>query len=187
MTEKMTEAQQQRDHLTQQVIDLNHANLRGLEAEVSLDQMLETQTKLDKKITEIKDCHAEIRQLKLKLSAALTEKYLRTLLLNSPTDFYPPSPWTPRLSENISDSKKLSDKKSPTFEAWQLQIKLKLTNNQDWYPITQEQKTLIICSLKGDALYHCLLRLLFTVINPFSSAADIIKHLATIYEDFNKV
>ena len=100
--------------------------------------MLETQTQLDKKITEIKDCHAEIRQLKLKLSAALTEKHLRTSPPDSPTDFYPPPPWTPRLSEKISDPEKLSDKKSPTFEAWQLQMKLKLTGNQDQYSITQK-------------------------------------------------
>ena len=129
MTEKVTEAQQQQDHLTQQVIDLNHTNLRGSEAEVSLDQMLETQIKLNKKITEVKDCHAEIYQLKLKLFTALTEKHLQTLSLNSSTDFYHLSPWTLRLSEKISGPEKLSDKKSSTFEAWQLQMKLKLTDN----------------------------------------------------------
>ena len=56
MTEKVTEAQQQRNHLAQQVIDLNHANLRDSEAEVSLDEMHKTQIKLDEKITEMKGC-----------------------------------------------------------------------------------------------------------------------------------
>ena len=77
----------------------------------------------------MKDCHAEICQLKLKLSAALTEKHLRTPLPDSPTDFYRPPPQTPRLSEKILNPEKLSDEKSPTFEAWQLQIELKLTGN----------------------------------------------------------
>ena len=76
MTEKVMEAQQQQNHLMQQVIDLNYTNLRDLKAEVSLDQMLKTQIKLNKKITEVKNCQTKIHQLKLKLSAALREKQL---------------------------------------------------------------------------------------------------------------
>ena len=76
MIEKVIEAQQQRDHLTQQVINLNHANLRDSEMKVALDQMLETQIKLDKMIMKVKNCHTEIYQLKLKLFAVLTEKHL---------------------------------------------------------------------------------------------------------------
>ena len=72
----------------QQIIDINYANLRDLETEVSLDQMLETQIKLNKKITEVKNCHAEIYQLKLKLFTVLTEKHLWTLSLDSLRDFY---------------------------------------------------------------------------------------------------
>ena len=72
----------------QQIIDLNHVNLRDSEIKVSLDQMIETQTQLDEILTEIKTCHAEIYQLKLKLFTVLTEKHLQTLLLNSFTDFY---------------------------------------------------------------------------------------------------
>ena len=49
--------------------------------------MLETQIKLDEKITEIKNYYTKIRQLKLKLSAVLTEKHLQTSSLNSFTDF----------------------------------------------------------------------------------------------------
>ena len=56
MTEKVIKAQQQQNHLMQQVIYLDCANLRGLETEVSLNQMLETQIKLDKKVTEVKNC-----------------------------------------------------------------------------------------------------------------------------------
>ena len=129
MTEKVTEVQQQQNYLTQQIIDLKHANLKGLETEVSLDQMLETQIKLNKKIMKMKDCHTEIYQLKLKLFTVLTEKYLWTSSLDSSTDFYHLSLWTSHLSEKISDSEKLSNKKSPTFKAWQLQMKLKLINN----------------------------------------------------------
>ena len=70
------------------MIDLNYVNLRDSEVKVSLDQMLKTQIKLDKKITEIKDCHTEIHQLKLKLLTALTEKHLRTPSSDSSTDFY---------------------------------------------------------------------------------------------------
>ena len=91
MTGKVTETQQQQNHLAQQVKDLNHSNLRHKETEASLDNMLETQIKLDKKITEVKECQAEIRQLKLKLFTILTEKQLQTLSLNSPLDFYNPS------------------------------------------------------------------------------------------------
>ena len=78
--------------------------------------MLETQIKLDKKIIKMKDCHTEIHQLKLKLSAVLIEKYLQTLSSDSSTDFYHPSSQTPRLSEKIPNSEKLSDEKSSTFE-----------------------------------------------------------------------
>ena len=56
MTEKVTEAQQQQNYLAQQVIDLNCANLKDLETEISLDQILETQIKLNKKIMKIKNC-----------------------------------------------------------------------------------------------------------------------------------
>ena len=187
ITEKVTEAQQQQNYLTQQIIDLNCANLRDLEVKISLGQMLETQIKLNKKIIKVKNYQAEICQLKLKLSVTLTEKQLQTLLLDLSIDFYNLFFWTLHLSEKISDSKKLSDKKSSTFKAWQLQMKLKLISNQDQYLITQKQKTLIICSLKSDALNYCLFRSLFTVINPFLLITDIIKYLATIYEDLNKV
>ena len=129
MTEKVAEAQQQWDHLMQQVIDLNHANLRGSEVKVSLDQMLKTQIKLDKKITEMKNCHTEIHQLKLKLFTALTEKHLQTSSSDSSTDFYALSPQTLHLCEKLLNSEKLSNEKSPTFEAWQLQMKLKLISN----------------------------------------------------------
>ena len=78
--------------------------------------MLETQIKLNKKITEMKDCYTEICQLKLKLFAVLTEKHLRTPLSDSSTDFYYLPSQTSYLSEKISDPKKLSDEKSPTFE-----------------------------------------------------------------------
>ena len=60
MTERVTKAEQQSDHLAQQVINLNCANLRDLETEISLDQMLETQIKLNKKIMKIKNYQAEI-------------------------------------------------------------------------------------------------------------------------------
>ena len=70
------------------MINLNHANLRGSETEISLNQMLKTQIKLNKKIMKMKNCQAEIHQLKLKLSVVLIEKQLQTSLLNSPLDFY---------------------------------------------------------------------------------------------------
>ena len=78
--------------------------------------MLKTQIKLDKKIIEMKDCYTEIYQLKLKLSAALTEKHLWTSSLNSLSDFYHSPSQTLRLSEKISDFRKLSNEKSFTFE-----------------------------------------------------------------------
>ena len=131
MTEKVTEAQQQWDHLAQQIIDLNNANLRDSEIKISSDQMLKTQIKLNQKIIKVKDCQAEIYSLKLKLFTVLTEKQLRTLSLNLLSDFYNPSLWALHLSKKILDSEKLSDKKSSTFKTWQLQIKLKLTDNED--------------------------------------------------------
>ena len=154
---------------------------------ISLDQMIETQTQLNETLTEMQHCHTKICQLKLKLFTILIKKYLWTSSLNSSADFYHLPSHTSHLFKKILNLKKLSDEKSFTFKTWQLQIELKLISNQDQYFITQEQKTLIICSLKSDALHHYLLRSLFTVINSFSSVINIIKHLVTIYENLNKV
>ena len=76
MIKKIAEAQQQQNYLTQQIIDLKCVNLKDLETEISFNQMLEMQIKLDKNIIKINDCQAKIYQLKLKLFTVLTEKQL---------------------------------------------------------------------------------------------------------------
>jgi hypothetical protein len=93
----------------------------------------------------------------------------------------------PQRSAKIADPPLLTDGVEPTFANWKLQIQDKLEVNTDHFPTTRSKMAYVFGRTGGDAQTHLRPRYTDESVDPFLSEEDMIKHLASIYEDPFKV
>ena len=93
------------------------------------------------------------------------------------------SPATPPKSAKIPNPPILTDGKDPIFENWKIQINGKLSINADHYVDEQACMIYVFGHTRGDAQNHLKPQYGTDSVNPFDTTNDMIKHLASIYED----
>jgi hypothetical protein len=99
-----------------------------------------------------------------------------------------PAAATSSKTTKIPDPPVLTDGKNPTFENWRLQIRGKLRVNADHFPDEEARTTYVFSRTGGDAQRHLFPR--FDAENSddaFSTAKEMLDHLAAVYEDPYKV
>jgi hypothetical protein len=97
-----------------------------------------------------------------------------------------PAPTAVTKSTKIPDPEPLSNGQNPTFENWKIQIEGKFTVNEDHFPTEQAKMIYLFGRTTGDAQNHLRPRY-GDAKDPFTTATEMIEHLATIYLDPFKV
>jgi hypothetical protein len=94
---------------------------------------------------------------------------------------------TTQWSKKRPDPKELSDGVDPTFESWRILIKGKLRTNADHFPTEEDKMDYVFGRTTGRAQKHLLPR--FDEDSParFTTAEEMIQHLAPRYINPNKV
>ena len=113
--------------------------------------------------------------------AMLTESIVRAL--GRPPESTP----EPKRSVKIPSPAILTDNQDPTFESWKIQVQDKLRINSDHFPSEDARKAFVFACTGGDAQGHLRPRYSSDAVDPFESYDDMIRHLASIYEDPYKV
>jgi Zinc knuckle len=92
-----------------------------------------------------------------------------------------------KYSKKRPDPPVFTDGVDPTFESWRIQIQAKLRANADHYPTEEDKMEYVFSRTGGDAQKHLLPR--FNEDSPvrFTSAKEMLQHLASIYVNPNKV
>ena len=90
-------------------------------------------------------------------------------------------------STKIPDPSPLTDGKEPTFESWKLQLRGKLRVNADHFPSDEARMAYVYGCTGGDAQKHLNPRYNEDSADPFTSDAEMIDHLADIYENRYRV
>jgi len=93
------------------------------------------------------------------------------------------SPAAMAKSAKIPDPPLLTDGREPTFDNWRIQINGKLEVNADHFATEQARMTYVFGRTGGDAQNHLKPRRSPQSVDPFTTADDMIQHLASIYED----
>jgi hypothetical protein len=95
--------------------------------------------------------------------------------------------YSAKFSKKRPDPKELSDGVDPTFESWRILIKGKLRTNADHFPTEQDKMDYVFGRTAGKAQKHLLPR--FDEDSParFTTATEMIQHLAPLYVNPNKV
>ena len=92
-----------------------------------------------------------------------------------------------KYSKKRPDPPVFTDGADPTFESWKIQMQAKLRANADHFPSEEDKMEYLFSRTSGDAQKHLLPR--FDEDSPvrFTSIKDMVKHLASIYINPNKV
>ena len=93
----------------------------------------------------------------------------------------------PKYSKKQPDPKPLSDGVDPTFESWKLQIRGKFRVNADHFEDEEARMLYLFNCTTGDAQKHLRPRYDDESQVRFTCVQEMIQHLATIYENPNKV
>jgi len=148
---------------------------------------------------ELAAAQAEIAQLRAQLAAQTTppsrerspdrSQFAAVLeaLAQRITDGPPEDSGRPKRSAKIPDPPILTDGKDPTFDSWKLQMRGKLRTNADHFPEEEDKMTYVFSRTGGNAQGHLEPRYEEESKDPFLTANDMIKLLASIYEDPHKV
>jgi hypothetical protein len=91
-----------------------------------------------------------------------------------------------RLKEIDVSVPQLSDGKDPTFENWKAQIEGKFDVNKRLFPSERTKMVYLFGTTAGDAQAHLAARYQSQE-NSFTTAREMIDHLATVYDDPHKV
>ena len=86
-------------------------------------------------------------------------------------------------STKIPDPPILTDGEEPTFNNWKIQMTGKLSVNADHFGDEQARITYVFGRTGGNAQKHLNPRISPSSVDPFTTANDMIQHLADIYED----
>jgi hypothetical protein len=110
---------------------------------------------------------------------------------NTPMTFNPDAPLPStehptRSSKRLPDPMPLSDGVQPVFETWRTQVKNKLRANADHYPTEDDRMFFVFNRTVGDAQTHLSPRYDEDSALRYTSANEMIQHLATIYVNPNK-
>jgi len=93
----------------------------------------------------------------------------------------------PKRSVKIDDPKHLTDGKEPLFEHWLSRMRNKLRENADHFPTESSKIAYIENRTDGDAARHIAPRMREDHPERYETAEDIFQHLASIYENPNKL
>src|SRR5438552_6672441 len=93
----------------------------------------------------------------------------------------------PRYSKKQPDPQPLSDGVDPTFESWKLQIQGKFRVNADHFEGEEAKMLYLFNRTTGDAQKHLRPRYDDESLVRFTSAQEMIQHLAAIYVNPNRV
>lgn len=120
---------------------------------------------------------------------ALEDPVARTVERSTPatTMTSPEHPGSVKYSKRRPDPPIFTDSKDPTFESWKIQMQAKLRANADHYPMEEDKMEYLFSRTLGDAQKHLLPR--FDEDSPirFVSFREMLRHLASIYVNPNKV
>jgi Zinc knuckle len=92
-----------------------------------------------------------------------------------------------RLSKKIADSKELTDGIDPTFISWRILIRGKLRRNADHFPTEEDRMLHVFKQTLGDAQKHLQPRFDENSTIRFTTAEEMLDHLASVYTNPNRV
>jgi len=98
-----------------------------------------------------------------------------------------PAPVTAKKSTKIPDPPILTDGKNPTFEGWLLKVKNKLKVNADHFADEDAKIAYVQLLTDGEASQHIQPRLEDDAADPYTTYAEVLSHLQSIYEDPNRI
>ena len=90
-------------------------------------------------------------------------------------------------STKLPDPDALDDGKEPRFEDWLARVKDKLKVNADHFPSEEFRRAYVIGRVTGKAARYIAPRIREDSADPYRSAEDIFQHLATKFDDPNRV
>ena len=90
-------------------------------------------------------------------------------------------------SRKRPDPPVFTDGVDPTFESWKIQVQAKLRANTDHFPTEEDKMEYLFSRTLGNAQRHLLSRFDEDSLIRFVSSREMLRHLASIYINPNKV
>ena len=137
---------------------------------------------------ELLAAQAEIRELRAQLEAhtprdpSPSNRDFATVL-EALVQQLPPAAARPERSAKVADPPVLTDGTDPSFDNWRLQLRDKLEVNADHFPNLRTRMAYVFGRTGGDAQTHLRARYAEESADSFTSDAEMVAHLASIYED----